>query len=852
MKKNIIDRIYRDYISECVSMEEYIRDFWKENKVNIRENKKESHNNYVLGMFPYPSGNSHMGHALVYSITDTIARMARFKGDNVLHPLGWDSFGLPAENAAIKHNIHPRSWTEKNIREMRDDQIGKMGFSFTINNELNTSSPEYYKWTQWLFLKLYNAGLVYRSQEWVNWDPVDQTVLANEQVINGKGWRSGALIERRKMEQWYIRITDYAERLYQGLDTLSGWSDAAKSAQRYWIGRSEGADIKFRLKIPKKDLEISVYTTRPDTLFGVTALLLAPENESLDDLFSLEVKNQVISYRSESLKKSETERSTDSAKTGINTGIIASHPITGAEIPVYISDYVIMSHGTGAVMCVPAHDKRDYEFAKSVNIPIITVINNPDESDSEGFYTQLDGTLINSGDFNGQGCREAIGNIIKYLESKNQGAKVTRYKLKDWALGRQRFWGAPIPLIQDKSGKWIPLEEDQLPVMLPDENEVDFSQISNKSSIIFPENFKTYIGSDGVAYERETDTMDTFMCSSWYAWRFLDTMNSSVAWDPEEANKWMPIDTYVGGLEHANQHLIYFRFMSYFLYDQGLTPTEEPVKRFLNNGMVQMDGAKMSKSKGNVVRPDEISGKYGADALHMYVLSIGPHDRNFDWEESGLRHKQAFLARVHKFYTDTNFICEVTTDLLPSDIQDNWSHNFIKLLYQLAEKIDHEINTNANFHVVVGKTHELANELFKRRDECTGSAARIKIFNFVAQNFLKILGLTAPHLAEYLWIQVFNSNVSLYTQRWINIDKALLKSSDIDIAIQVMINGKRHGTVILPQDQNDESVAQTVINQLKTESDFPLESIVKTIVVRDRRNNNLPKMVNIRLEPQSA
>lgn len=846
MKKQFEAALF-DYSQGVLSLERTIREYWHDKKVNATGNIQNAPYSYVLGMFPYPSGNAHMGHALVYSLTDTTARLKRFQGENVLHPLGWDAFGLPAENAANKNNIHPAAWTESNIRTMRDEQIGQMGFSFDPARELNTSSPEYYKWTQWLFLQLYKAGLVYRAEEWVNWDPIDNTVLANEQVVDGKGWRSGATIERRKMEQWYIRITDYAERLHQGLNHLPGWSDAAKSAQRYWIGRSEGSDIDFNLHGHDKAEPVSVFTTRPETLFGATALVLAPENEKLDHFLKDEFKRQVLTYRQQALRKSEVDRISAEEKTGVATGIEVVHPLTGQVLPVYVADYVLNSHGTGAVMCVPAHDSRDYDFASAMGLSSIQVIDAGEPVDLP--YTEAKGTLMNSGDFDGMVCENAAQAITEKMQEMSAGGASVRYKLKDWPLGRQRFWGAPIPMLQDQEGNWLAVPEDQLPVTLPAKEEIDFSAAKGRLSLETMDDFVHFAAQDGQEYTRETDTMDTFMCSSWYAWRFLGPQNDDQAWDPEEAFKWMPIDTYVGGLEHANQHLIYFRFMSYFLYDQGLTPSEEPIKKFLNNGMVQMGGTKMSKSKGNIVRPDDMIEKYGADALHMYILSTGPHDRNFEWREEGLRHKQAFLGRIYKLYREVKFSSSLIERLEASDVSESWSKDLLAKLDKTAKGIEQEILDHANYHVAIAKTHEFANEIFSRRAE-TNTAEREKVYQYVCQNFLKILGITAPHISEHLWQRSFDIQRSLFQQPWVNIDPALLPTQQYDFSVPVMINGKKRAEYRVSALQSDDEIIQGIMDrkeELALDTYFHGAAIGKTIVVRDKRAENAPKMVNLQL-----
>lgn len=830
LMKDLFLKAGRTYGQSVQEIELAAQESWRQENVYATPANTENGKKYILGMFPYPSGNAHMGHALVYSLTDTTARLERFLGQSVLHPLGWDAFGLPAENAAIQRNINPATWTERNIEIMRDEQIGRMGFSFDPGRELNTASPEYYKWTQWLFLKMQEKGLVYRSKEWVNWDPVDKTVLANEQVIDGKGWRSGADIERRQMEQWYVRITDYAEDLWHGLDTLEGWSEGAKGVQRNWIGRSEGVDIDFALDNGDK---ITAFTGKPQALYGTTAILLNLENELVKTIVTDAQRAEVDSYVAQGMRKSEIARQSETPNGGIFTGRYAMHPLTQRDLPVYVADYVVNTHGVVASLCIPGDDARDMEFARAASLPVVTVLE--------------DDVVINSGPFDGLDAESAADSITEKLEAEGVGKKNIRYRLRDWSIARQRFWGSPIPMMQDDAGNWHNVPEDQLPVRLPDD--VDFTAANGKSPLVVDDKFRTYVDSQGQHYTREVDTMDTFMCSSWYVWRFLNPGNDEAAWTKEDAFKWMPVDKYVGGLEHANQHLIYLRFMSHFLYDLGLTPTKEPITSFLDNGMVQLEGKKMSKSRGNVVRPDEMISKYGADALHMYILANGPADRNFEWNEGGLSHKRAFLNRIYNLYKSID-VPKGVIELDPASLEDPWSRDLIQTLKTTADEVVKDVKRDA-FHVLIAKTHTFANELFARREQVT-SPERREVYGYVMQNYLKVLGLTAPHLSDVLWREAFDNNRSLFTQPWISVDaKALTNDHKATIQVPLLVNGKKKGMADVLVSNTDDEIIQDIIKNKDTSSlanSFDRARLDKGFVIRDGRTGTI-KMINLKIEP---
>ncbi|MBC7768889.1 MAG: leucine--tRNA ligase [Phycisphaerales bacterium] len=792
---------------------------------------------YVLGMFPYPSGNAHLGHMLVYSISDALARLARFQGASVVHPLGWDAFGLPAENAAIKNNIHPALWTEQNISRMRDEQLRRAGFSFDLDLELNTSSPDYYRWTQWLFLKLYEHGQVYRSKSWVNWDPVDETVLANEQVIDGRGWRSGAPIERRLMEQWCFRVTDFAEDLWNGLDNLTGWSERAIAAQRNWIGRSEGADIDFALA--DADQRITVFTTRPDTLFGVTSVTLAPEHPLTGSIAAKDAS--VAAYVESALKLSEVDRQAGSGKTGVFAGCYAVHPITSQQVPIYVSAYVLGGYGSGAIMNVPAHDQRDMDFARAVNLPLRTVVAAPGDAQEEpsALAFEDDGVLVNSAEFSGLTSKDARKQIVEVLETRNLGRKVVRYRLRDWSVSRQRFWGAPIPMVRDADGDWHPVPESDLPVTLP--AEVNFGVAKGRSPLAQdPAFLRAEIAGDPRPATRETDTMDTFMCSAWYAWRFLDPKNAQCAWRASRAEQWMPINYYVGGLEHANQHLIYFRYMAHFLHSIGLTPTKEPVTQFLDNGMIRLGGHKMSKSRGNAVTPDEMIDKYGADALRLYILSDAPFERDRDWDESGLEAKQRFLSRIFTLYQNTETWAALQS--APSDLEGP-SKALVDAIHAEAANIESSLQQRRSFHTAVATLHSTLNTLIEasRTNEVQKAA-----FAYCLQTYLKMLGLFAPHIADFLWRAKFGSQ-SLFKERWPFFDRSALARAAETVHVAVQVDGKRRGELECSPAASDDDLRGILAAAEEGIARYLADmAIDRVIIVRDKHGR--PKLLNVVLK----
>lgn len=767
------------YNQDFKAIEAKISDFWsKSDYKTIQPHGKNS--SYVLGMFPYPSGNAHMGHVRVFTISDIHARLKRFQGQSVLHPLGWDSFGLPAENAAIQNASDPEEWTQSNIIKMKEEQLSAMGFSFDMAHEIATSDPNFYKWSQWLFLKLYEKGLVYRKNSWVNWDPVDQTVLANEQVIDGKGWRSGAQVERREMRQWHIAITQYAEELWNGIDNLDGWSDAAKGAQKNWIGRKEGLKIRFQSETGQ---EIPVFTTRPETIYGATALIIAPEHPLALELTIDANKEVAGSYLENTKYKSDIDRLSDKEKTGVFTGSFARHPLTQKQIPIIIADYVLPEQGTGAIMAVPAHSKPDYELSQTLDIPIEQVIHAEEVGQTELPYTDEAGIMANSEHLSGQTPREARETIKGLLLKQGLAETAVTYRLRDWAVGRQRYWGCPIPMAQDTSDAWKPVSLDSLPITLVPEDGGQAGKLSRSKESLnhyFPD------GSKGIL---SADTMDTFMCSSWYIFRFTDPQNDAEPFSKEKAAQWLPVDIYVGGLEHANQHLIYLRFMSHFLHDLGYLPGKEPIKQFLDNGLVRVDGEKMSKSKGNSVRPDDMAEKYGADALRLFIMSDEPFQSDVEWNESGVLNKKKFLSRIDRYFKKAfqNF---QPREITIEEIKHLSPSPLIQELNHFCEKVTDEIEAN-NFHNAIASLHAFSNTLNREIEQASdANEVQMHLVRFSLQQFLKPLGIFAPHLAEHLWQKTTGLDMSLFSKEWPDLDGFVTETATADVKIPFMVNGK--------------------------------------------------------------
>lgn len=758
---------------------------------------------YISCMFPYPSGaGMHVGHAMEHSIVDAVARFERSHGKNVLNPLGWDAFGLPTENYAIKTGISPQEATA-NFTKSFKKQISRLGSSIDWSREIDTSDPEYYRWTQWVFTKLFEKGLAYQKESLQWWCPVDQTVLANEQVIDGKCWRCGNEVIKKSMKQWFFKITDYADQLLDEIPELD-WPDKIKTAQTNWIGRSMGAEVEF--KVSDSDQKITVFTTRPDTLFGATFLTLAPENPLIAELANDETRDLVNQYIQDSVKKSEIERSNaDKQKTGVFTGSYATNPVNGQKIPIWVADYVLWGYGTGAVMSVPAHDERDFAFAEKFDLPIVQVVERPD-SNTEGDQAYSgDGVLVNSGTFSGQESSQVRENIVAWLEQQKIGSSKVTYKMRDWLISRQRYWGAPIPVVHCAEHGAVAVPESELPVILPKVD--DFAPKSDGKSPLARQTdwLETTCPKCGGKATRETDVMDGYACSSWYLLRYTDPKNAEQAWAPEKADYWAPVDYYVGG-DHATAHLLYVRFWNHVFYDLGLVPQQEPVKKLVYHGLVQAeDGRKMSKSLGNVIDPlDTIDQGYGADALRTFLLFVGPIDENSAWSSSGIAGVYRFLNRVWVLAQEY-----MAADKLPELASDA---DLERIRHQLVKKVTDDYR-QLHFNTAIAALMEATNELYKLKTDGFSEA-----WGEVLSTMTQLLGVPAPHMAAELWQQLGHEDW-LDTAAWPSWDDAKIVSDSMTIAVQV--NGKLRATIEVAVDASKEDIEAAALadNNVKTHLD---------------------------------
>ena len=784
---------------------------WEEQKTFKVEVDLEKEKVYVLDMFPYPSGTGlHVGHPLGYTATDIYCRFKRLQGFNVLHPMGWDAFGLPAEQYAIKTGTHPRETTEENVKNFKR-QIKMLGFSYDWDREINTTDEKYYKWTQWIFLQLYNKGLAYEAKVPVNWCPELKAVLANEEVIDGRSEIGGYPVIQQPMRQWMLKITDYAESLLDGLDDLD-WPGSVKDLQRNWIGKSEGANVHFNL--PSINTSIIVYTTRPDTLFGATYMVLAPEHPLVEKLVSSEKKSAVISYTEAAQKKSDLDRGELSKeKTGVPLGAYAINPVNGEEIPIWVADYVLMSYGTGAIMAVPGHDQRDYEFAKEYDLPIVEVVSGGDIT--ENAYTDnIDGLLINSSnddglDLNGQKVANAIQSTIEWLKRGEKGEATIQYKLRDWLFSRQRYWGEPIPVVHKSDGSIIAVNESDLPLTLPQVEKYEpagtgESPLANIDDWVnIPEG------------KRETNTMPQWAGSCWYYLRFVDPLNEAQPWSKEAESYWMPVDLYVGGVEHAVLHLLYSRFWHHVLHDLGLVSTREPFQKLFNQGMIRgEDGQKMSKSRGNVVNPDDVVQEYGADSFRLYEMFMGPLDKSKPWSTSGLQGCYRFIQKVWKLFT-----------VDPSKIQENCANEeTIKLLHQTVKKVTEDLS-DLRFNTSVSQLMIFVNHLTKLE----------KLDKSVLHQFLLILNPFAPHLSEELNEMLGFEPLS--NTAWPEYDELIVIEEKITIAVQ--INGKTRGTIDIEIDTKEKLIFDMILNDEKLNKFIIGMEIIKKIYVPNRLINIL-------------
>ena len=799
---------------------------------------------YALSMFPYPSGKLHMGHVRNYTITDVIARFKKANGFNVLHPIGWDSFGLPAENAAMKHHVDPETWTDENIAYMKK-QLKMLGLSYDWDREVATCKPEYYKWTQWLFLQLYKKGLVYKKEAAVNWCNECGTVLANEQVIDGKCWRCDNVVEKKYLSQWFIKITDYADVLLEDLDKLTGWGDNVKTMQANWIGKSKGAIFKFPvIDAPNGEkIEVPVYTTRPDTVFGITYLVVAPEYKDIEKLTTPENKDKVEEYRENARKMSEIERlSTERVKTGVPLGTHCKNPFNGEVFPLWTADYALVEYGTGAVMAVPTHDTRDFAFAKKYNMPMKVVIapeNNTslDASTMTEAYTE-EGVLVNSGEFNGIKNTKAKKAITQWAVDKGFGEFKTQYRLRDWLISRQRYWGAPIPVVYcDKCGIQ-PVPENQLPVLLP--KDVDFSVVG-KSPITTSKTFKdTVCPVCGGHAVRETDTMDTFVCSSWYYLRYSDARNSEECFNKDKVNHWLPVDQYVGGIEHAILHLLYSRFFTKALRDCGLLDFDEPFKNLLTQGMVLKDGSKMSKSKGNTVDPDEIFENYGADTARLFILSDSPPARDFDWSDAGVEGCYKFLNRVWRLISsNADNISLNYPELKAGSLKKRENDDLLRVIHMAIKGITNDISNDFQFNTVISKYRELTNAIYDWQAKKSDLTEEDKqVLSFAVVSLIKLMSPVAVHLTEEAWHDL-GGEKSIHEEPWCEWDENLAKSSSITLVVQV--NGKVKDKIEVDESLDQEEMKQVALNSEKVKALTDGKTIVKTIVVPKKLVNIVVK-----------
>ncbi|QJA07970.1 leucine--tRNA ligase [Romboutsia sp. CE17] len=773
-------------------------------------------NYYTLEMFPYPSGKIHMGHVRNYSIGDVVARFKKMEGYNVLHPMGWDSFGLPAENAAIKHGIHPHKWTMENIEDMKG-QLKLLGLSYDWDREVATSTPEYYKFTQEIFLKFLEHGLAYKKKSFVNWCPSCQTVLANEQVVQGQCERCDSVVVKKDLEQWYFKTTHYAEELLQDLDTLDGWPDKVKLMQKNWIGKSTGAEIVF--DIDGTDKSITVFTTRPDTIHGVTCMVIAPEHELVKELVAgTEYEKDVEAFIAKMHTMTEIERtSTDVEKEGMFIGKYIVNPLTGKKAPIWIANYVLADYGTGAVMAVPAHDERDREFAQKYNLEIIPVI---DEENK----------MINSGEFNGMDASEAFDKIIEKIEEINRGKKTVNYRLRDWLLSRQRYWGCPIPVVYCDTCGVVPEKKENLPILLP--TDVEFSGKGESPLTTSKEFMTTACPCCGKPARREVDTMDTFVDSSWYFLRYIDPKNTENIFDSEVVNKWMPVDQYIGGVEHAIMHLLYSRFFIKAFNDMGLVDFKEPFKNLLTQGMVLKEGSKMSKSKGNVVSPLEIIEEYGADTARLFVLFAAPPERDLDWSEQGVEGCYRFLNRVYRLVDELSEIAKSDVKIDELTKEDKAMRYTI---HATLKKVTEDLSEKFGFNTAISSLMELINEMYKYKELDNRNNAVIKEG---IETIVTILAPFTPHIGEELWTMIGKEG-SIFDISWPKYDESALVKDEVEVVVQV--NGKVRGKLTVGANVSREEMQELAIADEKIKALVEGKTIVKVVAVPKKLVNIVVK-----------
>ena len=802
--------------------------YWHDNKSFVVTEDQTKEKFFCLSMLPYPSGKLHMGHVRNYSIGDVIYRYQKMLGKNVLQPIGWDAFGLPAENAAIKNQVPPAGWTYENIGHMKE-QLIELGFGYDWSREIATCHPEYYRWEQWFFVKLFNKGLVYKKKAVVNWDPVDQTVLANEQVVEGRGWRSGAPIEKKEISQWYMKITDYADELLNDIEKLDGWPEAVKTMQKNWIGKSVGIDIDFRLDDTNT---LTVYTTRPDTLMGATYLALAAEHPLAIQAGQTSATIQTFLDECKTMETSEAALETMEKK-GVDSGLTCKHPITGEGVPIWIANFVLMGYGTGAVMSVPSHDQRDYEFAKKYNIPmreVISPVGDLLDTSKEAFVEK--GTLINSGNFDGMDFDQAFKAISKALSDLGLGKQKINYRLRDWGVSRQRYWGCPIPIINCKNCGSVPVSLTDLPVRLPED--VDFDGVGSPLKKM-SEFYQTQCPTCNSPAERETDTFDTFFESSWYFARYTCADQNKAMLD-ERANYWLPVDQYIGGIEHAILHLLYSRFFTKLLRDEGIITSSEPFTNLLTQGMVLKDGAKMSKSKGNTVDPQEMISKYGADTARLFILFAAPPTQDLEWSDSGIEGAHRFINKFYRLVVE--FIKDTKKYEAPSLVVISLNNDQKKLrqkTHQALKKVGDDFGRRHSFNTAIAAMMELNNALSRFVDiSPQGMAVRQESIEIM----LKALSPIIPHLCHHLWAALGNKEAMIDTL-WPKVDDSALIQEEVQLVVQV--NGKLRATLMAPLDAKSQSIEEMVLAEEKVARFTNGKTILKFIIVPNKLVNVVVK-----------
>ena len=810
---------------------------WENEGLYKAEENSEAENYYALEMFPYPSGRLHMGHVRVYSIGDVMARFKRMRGYNVLHPMGWDAFGLPAENAAIeKGNVHPQEWTRDNIQQMKK-QLKSMGLSYDWDREVATSSKDYYHWTQWLFLQMFKNDLAYKQEAAVNWCPSCETVLANEQVVNEGCERCGTEVEPRELEQWFLKITDYADRLLDDFKELENWPEKVKTMQKNWIGRSEGTRINFHLKDLDEHLE--VFTTRPDTLYGATYMVLAPEHPLVNDLIKGTKKEEEVKKFIAKVKKQKEEERTsaETEKFGVFTGAYAINPVNEKEIPIYIANYVLMSYGTGAIMAVPAHDQRDFDFAKKYDILIKAVIQPEDKeeklkgSEMEEAYSEA-GYLINSDKYNGLSVDEAFTKMAEDFSKAGFGKLETNYRLRDWLISRQRYWGAPIPIVYCDDCGAVAVPENDLPVELP--HDVEFSPTGESPLKQVDEFVNTTCPKCGGPAKRETDTMDTFVDSSWYFLRYTDANNKEKAFSKEKADKWFPVDQYIGGIEHAILHLLYSRFFTKVVHDMGMAEAVEPFTNWLAQGMVLKDGAKMSKSKGNVVDPKDILEEYGADTARLFILFASPPEKDLEWSNKGVEGAHRFLNRVWRYITENIELIKNEEAEIKVDKLDKEAKKLYRIMHSSIKKVSEDIGERLNFNTAISAIMELTNEVYSYLNDRAQAEINSSLLGSVAENTLLLLAPFAPFMSEELWEKI-GYEKSVHKASWPEYNESALEKDEITIVIQ--INGKVREKINVDADISEEEVKEKVMKEEKVQSYLEGNELIKTIYVPSKLVN---------------